>query len=170
MSRGEYQPSAGLSFLLLFYLDLGISELLSFVFLSSRDCWNIFWYFCLLIATVLRLFAWILSPLPLPYFRQMSQGKEWLQNFGSSLCGSLITRVCPLNYWLSQKLCYKWFQKQIYMYFFEKNHTNIRLNADPGYIFSKCWCMVGRGARLPNVKGLKASEVWERIWLKSQLF
>lgn len=95
MSRGEYQPSAGLSFLLLFYLDLGISELLSFVFLSSRDCWNIFWYFCLLIATVLRLFAWILSPLPLPYFRQMSQGKEWLQNFGSSLCGSLILGFVP---------------------------------------------------------------------------
>ena len=74
----------------------------------------------------------------------------------------------------SQLLVDKWFQKQIYMYFFEKNHTNIRLNVDPGYIFSKCWRMVGRGARLPNVKGLKESIVlkwlYRRHWCFKGLF
>lgn len=109
MSSGEYQPSAGLSFLLRFYLDLGISRLLSFVFLSSRDCWNIFWYFSLLIATVWGCLPGSSALYPSPALGKCPKGKNDCRilahlfvvplslGFVPSISGCLKNSVMPLS-------------------------------------------------------------------------
>lgn len=95
--QGNTRQLLGLVFCSFLLNGILATQLSNFYLLFSRDYQNFFWYFCLLIATLLRHFAWILSPLIPHLVLENVPRKSGCRILSHLLFGSLFSRILSLK-------------------------------------------------------------------------